>query len=75
MPISQLIDVEITISKTLTPYTPRDKKTKYSSITVKEGQELKYDDKNNELLVPIPKGVIRKVRISQSDLESFTKYI
>ncbi len=75
MPIQTILDVEVTITKELTPYTPRHADESYEKVMVKRGQHLKFDNKNNELIVPIGNGIIRKVRISQKDLESFTEYI
>ena len=47
----------------------------FPSFSIRRGQKVQFDDDKNELIVKLPTGQTRKVRMSKSEMEGFTEYI
>lgn len=72
--MADLKDLEVTLNKTkLTDsYFPK----LYEPFNLKRGQKVKFDDDRNELLVKVQgESKVRRIKMSKSDVEKFTKYI
>jgi hypothetical protein len=70
--MANLLDVQATLPKAnlKDSYFPD-----YEPFAVKKGQKMKFDDDKNELIVKLPTGKTRRVKMTKRYLESFTEYL
>lgn len=70
--MKNLLDLVVTVRKDnlKDSYHPE-----FSPFSVKLHQHLTYDDDKNELIVKLPTGKIRKVKMLKSYMETFTDYV
>ena len=47
----------------------------WAPFSVLEGQKLQFDDDRNELIVKLPDGKLRKVKMAKAYMETFTEYV
>ena len=66
------IEVEVTVKKTVIPTKNGEK---LAPVTLHIDDKLRYDEEKKELIIKLPQGVERRVKLTKSELERFTKYI
>lgn len=67
-----ILDVRVTLPKAhlRDSYFPD-----YEPFAIKKGQKLKFDDDKNELIVSLPSGKTRRIKMTKRYMESFTEYL
>ncbi len=70
--MTNILDLQVTLPKSnlKDSYFPD-----YEPFALKKGQKIKFDDDKNELIVKLPTGKTRRIKMTKRYMESFTKYL